>query len=70
MKKYLFIFALVLMLCPLSAQAAHGSGTVNASDLNIRSAPGTDASVLGQLAKGQTVSILTKTGGAWFKIEY
>ena len=70
MKKYIFMFALVLILFPLSAHAAHGSGAVDASDLNVRSAPSTDAAVIGMLDRGETVNILTKTGGAWFKIEY
>ena len=70
MKKYIPIVALFLLLSPLGASAAYGSGAVNASDLNIRSAPSTDARILGKLDKNETVNILTKTGGAWFKINF
>ncbi len=70
MKKYISLLALTLLLSPLGTQAANGVGTVQATDLNIRSAPSTDAGVIGQLNTGETVNILTKTGGAWFKIEY
>ena len=62
--------ALFLLLSPLGAHAANGSGAVNATDLNVRSAPSTDAGILGKLDKNDTVKILTKTGGAWFKIDF
>lgn len=70
MKKYILIPLIILLLPPLGVHAAHGSGAVNATDLNVRSAPSTDAGILGKLDKNETVKILTKTGGAWFKIEY
>lgn len=70
MKKYIPLLALILLLSPLGTSAAHGSGAVNATDLNVRSAPSTDAGILGKLDKNETVKILTKTGGAWFKIEF
>ncbi len=71
MKKYTALLASALLLLPMGAAAeANGIGAVEASSLNVRSAPSTGSSVLGQLQNGQNVNIITKTGGQWFKIEF
>ncbi len=70
MKKYTALFAAALLLIPTPAAAANGVGSVDASSLNVRSAPSMEASVLGRLSSGQSVNIITKTGGQWFKIEF
>ena len=70
MKKIIPFLAALSLLAPMGAAAANGVGNVEASDLNVRSAPSMDAAVLGRLNTGQKVNIITKTGGAWFKIEF
>lgn len=70
MKKVIPFLAALSLLAPMGAAAANGVGNVEATDLNVRSAPSRSASVLGQLNTGEKVNILTKTGGEWFKIEY
>lgn len=70
MKKVIPFLAALSLLAPTGAAAANGVGAVEATALNVRSAPSMDASVIGQLNTGQKVNIITKTGGAWFKIEY
>jgi len=71
MKKWFAGFLAACTLLPMGAAAdTNAVGAVDASSLNIRSAPSMDASVLGKLYNGQKINIITKTGGAWFKIEY
>lgn len=45
------------------------TGTVNASSLNLRSAPSTSASRIGSIPRGAKVDILEK-GGSWHKVKY
>jgi hypothetical protein len=42
---------------------------VRANGLNVRSAPSTDAAILGQLSEGQAVETLERDGGFW-RIRY
>lgn len=39
------------------------------SDANLRSAPGTDASIVSVLKEGQTVTVVEKTNDNWYKVE-
>lgn len=71
MKKWIAGILAACSLVPTAALAdTNAVGAVDASSLNIRSAPSMDAPVLGKLYNGQKINIITKTGGAWFKIEY
>ncbi len=71
MKKWLTLISFVLLLSPLSAKAdVNAVGAVDATSLNVRSAPSKTASVMGELYSGQQMNIITKTGGEWFKIEF
>jgi stage II sporulation protein D len=45
------------------------TGTVNATRLNVRSAPSTQAKIIGVLKKKQRVSIYRKTG-SWYEIKF
>lgn len=42
---------------------------VNATDLNIRSGPGTSNSSLGVLSSGTQLTVLEKTNSSWYKVE-
>lgn len=71
MKKRIAFLAAALLLVPMGAAAdTNAVGAVDATSLNVRSAPQMDAPVLGQLYSGQQMNIITKTGGLWFKIEF
>ncbi len=71
MKKRIALLAAALLALPVGAAAdTNAVGAVDATTLNVRSAPSMDAGVLGQLYSGQQMNIITKTGGQWFKIEY
>ena len=50
-------------------ETAVTTGTVNASSLNLRSAPSTSASRIGSIPRGAKVDILEK-GGSWHKVKY
>lgn len=50
-------------------QSATSTGTVSASRLNVRSGPGVNYRVLGQLRQGDEVEILDRVNG-WLKIVY
>ena len=46
-----------------------GTGTVTGAVINIRSGPGTDYTVIGQVTAGQTYSVSGETNG-WYKINF
>lgn len=70
-KRIMLLSAAFLAALPMAAVAdTNAVGAVDATSLNVRSAPSMDAGVLGQLYNGQEMNIITKTGGQWFKIEY
>ncbi len=71
MKKWIALLSAALALVPMGAAAdTNAVGAVDATTLNVRSAPSMEAGVLGQLYSGQQMNIITKTGGQWFKIEF
>lgn len=43
---------------------------VNTSVLNVRTGPGTNYGVLGQLRNGETVKVLANAGNEWMKVNY
>jgi len=49
---------------------AYGAATVSATELNVRSAPDTAASVVTSLSEDTIVVILEKTSDAWFEVNY
>ena len=63
----ILLIALSLPVC-VCADNANGVGATSTNSLNIRSAPSTDAGIMGQLSYGNKVNIITKTG-EWYKID-
>lgn len=70
MKHRFLLFICVCLFLPLSSYAvkANGSGVVNATSLNVRSAPSMDAEIITTLSNGARVEVITKTSGTWYKI--
>lgn len=69
------VLALSASLFALTASAeedemAWGAATVSAHVLNVRSAPGTDNSIIGSLVEDTIIVILEKTSDEWYKINY
>ncbi len=69
MKKLCFLFAAALLFASPVRADVNGVGAVDATSLNVRSAPSMNASVIGRLTNGEHINIVTKTGGEWFKID-
>lgn len=70
-KLLLFSAVLALLLCSTTMVAfadENKTGTVNATNLNLRSGPSTSNSVICSLQKGQNLTIL-KTSGVWYNIK-
>jgi uncharacterized protein YgiM (DUF1202 family) len=53
-----------------AANLAYGAATVEATQLNVRSAPSTDSSVITMLDNSDIVVILEKTNSEWFYINF
>lgn len=71
MRKWVCGLLVAMHLLPTGVLAdVNAIGAVDATSLNVRSAPSMTASVLGKLDSGQEIHIITKTGGQWFKIAY
>lgn len=70
----LIIISTLASVFVISASAAgtiaYGAATVDATTLNIRSAPGTDKSIVGTVKGGNIVVILEQTSEDWYKINY
>ena len=67
-KKFLMILAsLMLFSAPAYAAEVNGYGIVDATKLNIRTSPNTNASIKSTLCDGEVVEIVTKTG-EWYEI--
>ena len=68
----LLVIVMLLSTLVLSASAAGtlacGVATVSADLLNIRSEPGTDASIVSRVSEDEKVVILEKTNAEWYKI--
>ena len=62
----LFMF----MSTAVFADDINGVGEIHASQLNVRSAPDTDAKIIGELKDGDSVDIITKTNKTWYKISF
>ncbi|MCL2126260.1 MAG: SH3 domain-containing protein [Oscillospiraceae bacterium] len=66
--------AIAVSLVPFSASAAttiaYGAATVNTTNLNLRSGPGTSYSVLTKLNTGDIVVVLECTNSEWYKINF
>lgn len=75
-KKALFLtltLAVVFAFCAINAAAAeiaYGAATVSATNLNIRSAPGTENDIVTKIPSGTIIVILEKTTDTWYKINY
>ncbi len=69
MKKLAFLFAATLLFSTPVLADVNAVGAVDATSLNVRTAPSTDAAVITRLSNGQQMNIITKTGGEWFKID-
>lgn len=71
MKKW-WITALVIMLllpvCALAQGAVVDNGADPAGMLNMRSAPGKDAQVVGKFYSGTPVEIVSDAGGGWSQV--
>lgn len=63
-----FLGALAFLAQPALADT-NAVGAVDATSLNVRALPSMDAAVIGKLSYGQQINIITKTGGAWFKVD-
>ncbi len=71
MKKWIACLFAGLCLMPMGTLAdINAVGAVDANSLNVRALPSMDAAIVGTLYNGQTIHIITKTGGQWFKIEF
>lgn len=71
-KKNLRTFLLAALLCallPVSAAFAD-SATVNGSDVNLRSGPGTGYDIIDCLPKGAEVEVIDCSNSAWYAIRY
>ena len=73
-KKTLFALLLIFCFLPLTARAADlnskaGIVTTTSGRLNIRSAPSTGSTVVGSLANGSYVTLISQSG-SWWKVEY
>ncbi|MRX72360.1 SH3 domain-containing protein [Bacillus lacus] len=64
----LFLFSTLFFYQP-AAKAAVFEGTVNATELNVRSSPSTTASIVVKLKKNQAVSVLEQKSD-WYKIQF
>ncbi|MGE4485569.1 MAG: NlpC/P60 family protein [Oscillospiraceae bacterium] len=53
-----------------AAEIAFGAATVSATNLNIRSAPGTDNDIVSAIPGETIVVILEKTTDTWYKVNY
>lgn len=70
MKKWILAACSALFLCAQPVLAdVNAVGAVDATTLNVRALPSTDSAVISQLSYGQQMNIITKTGGAWFKVD-
>jgi uncharacterized protein YgiM (DUF1202 family) len=49
---------------------AYGAGTVSATDLNVRSGPGMDNSIVATIGENAIAVLLSKTDSEWYKINY
>jgi ABC-2 type transport system ATP-binding protein len=76
LKKLLIILMAVTVISALfvinasAADLVYGAGTVNCTDLNVRSEANTKSSVIITLSRGDIVVILEKTSSDWYKINF
>jgi cell wall-associated NlpC family hydrolase len=69
----LLILAFTSSMLLITAEAgnlAYGAATVEASSLNIRSAPDTDSSIILTISHNEIIVILEQTSDAWYHINY
>ena len=77
-KKLLFFILTTVLVCLLFAVSAsadngevcYGAATVSATQLNIRSGPGTDSSILGTANDKAVLVIIEKTNDDWYRVNY
>ena len=76
-KRLLFILLAISLfssVCTVGASAtgsiAYGAATVNTSNLNIRTGPGLNHSVISALNEGDIVVILERTSSEWYNINF
>ena len=75
-KRVLFLvltLAIVFSLFAIDASAAelaYGAATVSATNLNIRSAPGTENNIVAIIPSNTVIVVLEKTTDTWYKINY
>ncbi len=64
-------FLFTLMIPSFAADAGSKAGTVSTASgrLNVRNAPSASSAVISSLNKGETVTLLSKSGG-WWRVEY
>lgn len=65
----ILLCGLLLCISTVASADTNAVGVVDATSLNVRSAPSMDASVVAMLSNGQSINIITKTGGTWFKVD-
>ena len=76
LKKLLAIIMAVTVISALfvinasAADLAYGAGTVNCTDLNVRTEASTKSKVIITLSRGDVVVILSKTNDEWHKINF
>ena len=63
LRSFIWVLALTLLTTPVGA-ASPETRIVNATNVRVRSGPGTDASIVGELLFGTDVVALERTGGA------
>jgi len=65
----IFAAVLVFSMC-LTVSAFAESGTVTGSDVNFRSGPGTNYSVIDCLDKGTSLTVEDRSDSSWYKVTY
>ncbi len=67
--KTLLVSASLACLLSVSALAANdGGGTVNADDVNLRTAAGTSSSVIKTVAEGSPLVVIDRSDSEWYKV--
>ena len=72
LKKTAFL-ALLLIAIPTAVFGANINGrgaVIDATVLNVRSAPSTSAEIIGRFNTGEKINIITRTAGEWYKVEF
>lgn len=64
-----FLSAVLCAVLPLSAAFAE-TATVNASDVNVRSGPGTEYEIIDCLARDTEVTVTDRSNGSWYAVSF